>query len=409
MQINNFTIYFRCVKTARIVIDKNIGELDYFAQMFGESSMTFSSSDMSKFLDENKDATNIDVEIRSDGGSVTQGFEIYELLVNSGKVIKTIAYKANSIATVIFLAGSERVITKHAQFVIHNPFIDPMNLGYEGLTADDLHAIADDIKQCEDKIFNLYNEVLKLDEANQILVKDLMKADTDLTSENALKYGFATSIINGGETQNRVLKQNAYTHKIAAILKEKSNNKFMDNKEIKSGLDKIASSLKNLFKAQNLNEDGTPMEVKNTSVTAQDGTVMYFTESELAVGVMVFTDEAMTMPAPDGTYTVEGVDVSVVGGAVAQIETIEDTKTQMANLTTENTNLKAELENLKAEKVAIENLNTETVNELKTLSTEFQNLKSIIPNDVKKINTDNSDAKLTPAQLHLKNKAKFNV
>lgn len=397
------------MKTAKIIIDKNIGEPDYFAQMFGDTATTFSSSDMSKFLDENKDASNIEVEIRSDGGSVTQGFEIYDLLINSGKQIKTIAYKANSIATVIFLAGSERVITKNAQFVIHNPFIDPMNLGYNGLTADDLHSIANEIKQCEDKIFNLYNEVLKFDDLTKNLVKDLMKADTDLTSENALKYGFATSIINGGEAQLKNLKQTAYTNKIAALLKDKSKNKQMDNTEIKLGLDKIASSLKNLFKAQNLNEDGSAVLVKNTTATANDGTIMYFTESAIAVGVSVFSDEAMTVPTMDGIYSVDMNEVYVSAGVVTQIETMDSMKPKMAALENENNSLKTELENLKAEKSEIENLNKETVNELKVISDEFVALKKLIPNDVKIINSNSSNVVLTPAQLHIQNKNKFNV
>ena len=385
------------MKTAKIVIDKNIGEKDFFAQMFGDIATTFSSSDMSEFLNDNSDATNIDVEIRSDGGSVTHGFEIYDLLKNSGKVIKTIAYKANSIATVIFLAGTERVITKNAQFVIHNPFIDPMNLGYNGLTAEDLHAIADDIKQCENKIFNLYKEVLALDENSEIEVKNLMAADTDLTADNALKYGFATSIINGGETQSKALKNTAYSSQIAALLKDKNNNNNMDNKEIKSQLDKIAGSLKNLFKVNNLNENGEPIAVQNSKATAADGTVMYFTEDTLAVGVAVFSDEAMSTPIADGTYTVEGQDVSVVAGLVAQIETIEDTKTKLANLETENSTLKAELENLKAENATVKASNETIVNELKTFKNEFENLKKIIPSDVKNLK-DLPKGELTPAQ-----------
>ena len=398
------------MKTAKIVIDKNIGEEDIFAQMFGEISTTFSSSDMSKFLEDNSDATNIDVEIRSNGGSVTQGFEIYDLLKNSGKEIKTIAYKANSIATVIFLAGSQRVITKNAQFVIHNPFIDAYALGFENLTADDLQAITNEIRDCEDKIFNLYNEVLGLDEISQTEIKDLMKADTDLTSDKALKYGFATAIINGGEAQMKNIKQTAYSNKIAAILKEKSNTNKMDNqKEIKSGLDKIAASLKNLFKAQNLNEDGTPITVVNTTATAKDGTVMYFTEAVLAAGIAVFTDEAMTIPAPDGIYEVEGTEVYVTAGMVEKIESIipEDAMKKMNDLQTENSNLKAELDNLKASTAAIEAANLATVNELKEISTEFQNLKNLVPNDIKNIGGKTEISNLTPAQKHLQNKLKY--
>lgn len=399
------------MKTAKLVIDKNIGEEDIFAQMFGDVSTTFSSLDMSKFLEDNSDATNIDVEIRSNGGSVTQGFEIYDLLKNSGKVIKTIAYKANSIATVIFLAGSERVITKNAQFVIHNPFIDAYSLGFEALTADDLQAITDEIRDCEAKIFNLYNEVLGLDEIAQVEIKDLMKADTDLTSDKALKYGFATAIINGEGAQLKNIKQTAYSNKIAAILKEKSNKNKMDNtKEIKSGLDKISASLKNLFKAQNLNEDGSPInEVKNTTATANDGTVMYFTESVLVAGIAVFTDEAMTTPVPDGIYPVEQTEVYVVGGLVEKIETMEEeAKKKMAALETENTSLKAEIENLKSANSTIEAANLATVNELKEISNEFQNLKKLVPNDIKNIGGKTELSNLTPAQKHLQNKARFN-
>ena len=65
-------MFLQELKTVKLVIDKNIGETDVFAQMFGDITTTFSSLDMSKFLEDNSDATNIDVEIRSNGGSVTQ-------------------------------------------------------------------------------------------------------------------------------------------------------------------------------------------------------------------------------------------------------------------------------------------------------------------------------------------------
>lgn len=398
------------MKTAKIVIDKNIGEADMWAAMFGDVATTFSSSDMSKFIQDNINAEQLEVEIHSDGGSVTQGFEIYDLLKNSGKKVKTIAYKANSIATVIFLAGEERVITKNAQFVIHNPFIDPMNLGFDGLTADDLFAIADDIKKCEDKIFSLYNEVLSLDENSQIEIRNLMKADTDLTADNALKFGFATSIINGGFATLKSLKNTAYTDKIAALIKTKNNNNMSDNKEVNNKLDAIANKLKNLFKAQNLTEEGEPMKVKNSTATAKDGSVMYFTEEALVAGIAVFSDEAMTTPIPDGIYEVEENEVYVTNGLVEKIELLgEDMKKKMDALENENSTLKTELENLKAENLAVKNQATETVNQLKELNTEFQNLKKIIPNDVKNLSTKNN-SELSPAQKQsLKRKEMMNL
>jgi enamine deaminase RidA (YjgF/YER057c/UK114 family) len=323
---------------------------------------------------------------------VTQGFEIYDLLKNSGKQITTRAYKANSIATVIFLAGSKREITKNAQFTIHNPYISPMNLGMDGLEADDLQAIADDIRACEAKIFNLYKEVIGFDATFEAEIKELMKADTDLTSTNALKYGFATSIINGENTAAQNLTFGAYTDKIAAYITKNKTTKNMDVNKILAKFDAIENSIKKVFKAQNLNEDGTPIDPKkNSSATASDGTIMYFSESALAVGIAVFSDEAMTIPMPDGTYEVEMSEVTVVGGLVSQIETM-DAKA-LAAMTAENADLKAQLA------TALESTNA-VVKELKDLSTEVIALKAFIPSDVKNLNVETTDrSKLSPAQL----------
>jgi chromosome segregation ATPase len=123
----------------------------------------------------------------------------------------------------------------------------------------------------------------------------------------------------------------------------------------------------------------------------------------------VFSDEAMSTPIADGTYVVDGQDVSVSAGLIAQIETIEDAKTKLANLETENSTLKAELENLKAENAAVQASNETIVNELKTFKTEFENLKKVIPNDVKNLK-DLPAAELTPAQKQsLKRKELMNL
>ena len=137
---------------------------------------------------------------------------------------------------------------------------------------------------------------------------------------------------------------------------------------------------------------------------------MYFTEETLAVGVAVFSDEAMSTPIADGTYVVDGSDVSVSGGLIAQIETIEDKSTkEKETLMTENASLKEELENLKAENATVKASNETIVNELKTFKTEFENLKKVIPNDVKNLK-DLPKPELTAAQKQsLKRKELMNL
>jgi hypothetical protein len=63
---------------------------------------------------------------------------------------------------------------------------------------------------------------------------------------------------------------------------------------------------------------------------------------------------------------------------------------------------------LKSANSTIEAANLATVNQLKEISTEFQNLKKLVPNDIKNISVKNTTENLSPAQKHLQNKAKFN-
>lgn len=389
------------MKTAKIVIDKNIGLHPTSEELAKGEEMTFEANDLLAFIEANQDATTIEVLLNTNGGSVSQGIEIYNILVgekSKGKTIKTVAFKANSIGSVILAAGDVREVYSKSEVMIHNPFLPIDNLGIDNLTSDVLQELADDISTAENSILAIYKDALNLEETEFAEVKSLMKAETDLKGEGALKYGFATHLVKNIISDASVKKTYAYTDKIAALLKDKNNNNNnMDNKEIKSQLDKIAGSLKNLFKVNNLNENGEPIAVQNSTAMAADGTMMYFTEDALAVGVAVFSDEAMSTPIADGTYTVEGQDVSVVAGLVAQIETIEDAKTKMANLETENSTLKAELENLKAENATVKASNETIVNELKTFKNEFENLKRIIPNDVKNLK-DLKEGELTPAQ-----------
>jgi hypothetical protein len=63
---------------------------------------------------------------------------------------------------------------------------------------------------------------------------------------------------------------------------------------------------------------------------------------------------------------------------------------------------------LKSANSTIEAANLATVNQLKEISTEFQNLKKLVPNDIKNISVKNTTENLSAAQKHLQNKAKFN-
>ena len=67
-------------------------------------------------------ATAFNVHINSEGGLVDVGFDIYHYLKSLGKPITTIGSGiVASIATVIFMAGSKRLIRENTPFMIHLP------------------------------------------------------------------------------------------------------------------------------------------------------------------------------------------------------------------------------------------------------------------------------------------------
>lgn len=134
---------------------------------------------------------SIDVYINSYGGSVAQGFSIYNQLKNHPAKVRTICNGfACSIASVIFLAGDERIMQGASLLMIHNPFC--MTMG----NASELRKTADDLDKMAQVSIDLYCQTTGLDEQT---VKDMMDKETWLSASDALELGFATSIVNKNE------------------------------------------------------------------------------------------------------------------------------------------------------------------------------------------------------------------
>ena len=277
----------------------DIGEPDKMMEMFDISDDTVSAKMVSDFLEENKSATSIPVKINSRGGDVQEGWAIYDLLTTSGKKIKTIGEsKIYSIATIIFLAGSEREMMKNADGLIHNPYIPPYTLaGAYG--SEDLEKLADGLKQEEEKILNFYAEKTGADKAK---LADYMKEDTKLSADDMLTLGFATKIIEP----------------IMAFAYVKPNNKFkMDEKDVKTfgeKLDAIIAKIANFSR----------LPVTDQTLTDKDGKEV---KLEKESGGPAVGDKA----SPDGTYVMaSGETVTVANGVVTEVST-EESELDKAN------------------------------------------------------------------------------
>ncbi len=321
----------------------DIGQDDPFVEMFGETT-NISAKKVSDFLDENPEATEITVRINSRGGDVQEGWAIHDLLANSGKKITTVGEgKVYSIATIIFLVGSEREMMKNADGVIHNPFIPPYTLA-DKYESDDLEKLAEELRQEEEKILDYYVERTG---SSREKLEEYMNEDTKLSAEDMLTLGFATKILEPVMAYCYVLPKN----------KKMEDKKFFD--KLNQALDRTVDKLKNLSRLapeQQILADADGNEI-----------VLDKSEGEIAVG-----DKA----SPDGTFMIDGKTVVIAAGVV---ESITAEKTELDLAQERITELEAEVESLKNEAQAVENSREElqrATAEAKALHDELSALRN---------------------------------
>lgn len=291
--------------------------------IFSEGAESISARHVSEFLDSHKEATHIIVRINSRGGDVQEGWLIHDLLVDSGKHIKTIGEgKIYSIATIVFLAGAEREIMKNADGLIHNPFIPPYTLA-DQYESGDLLKIAAGLMQEEAKILDFY--VSRTGTPKETLA-EYMKDDTKLSAEDMLNLGFATKILEP-------VRAYAYIKPI---------NKFTmtepDVKTFGEKLDAILDKVKNF----------TRLPSKNQSLKDKDGNEFQLDKEE---GSPAIGDKA----SPDGSYTMEdGRIIVVAGGVISEIKEAEQAKSDLDLANDKIAELTKQLDEEKARVVAIE-------------------------------------------------------
>lgn len=373
------------METPKLIVDRDIAQYDIYAEMWGDPQPVFSASTVTDFLDANKEATEIELEIRSDGGSTSEARVIYDLLKNCGKKVITKGYKVNSSAVMIFLAGDERLIAENADFLIHPVWIDAMGLPWM-LTGEDLQSFADEIKAEEVKLLDLYCSVIGEDKREE--VTELMSASTNLSNDKAIQLGFATGKLEeqGSKAENR--RAVAFNNKMAAlVLKNRKSQNQDEMSLLKETLENINKTLNKFVNKDEQNVDENT-ETQNASVELAEGGSLYY-DGDLAEGVAVFTDEAMESPAPDGehaladgrTVTVAEGSVSAIAAASSESEEENSTENETETQNAEVEELKNEIESIKANQAE----QTESLNQiaetLKNMTPAFAALQNLVPGD----------------------------
>jgi ATP-dependent Clp endopeptidase proteolytic subunit ClpP len=252
----------------------------------------------------NSACDNIVVHIHSNGGSVFEGFAIHDFLVNTRKPITTIVEGlCCSIATVIFMAGTERKLTENSRFLIHNPW------GNAEGDAAYFRQYANELQQEQSRLLTFYQQ--QTGASTQVL-QTYMNAEKMMSPQLAVDLKFATGIID--------------TVKAMALYRNNLNNPYPTNPQNKNNMDKtkknafsqLISGLKNLVKDFNNDAAADDIQAANKALSGDAGD-LYF-DGELAIDTAIFTDEALTLPAADGDYEFEdGTTITVAGGVVSDL------------------------------------------------------------------------------------------
>ena len=133
----------------------------------------------------------VNVHINSYGGDVSEGLAIYNVLKNSKAKVTTYCDGfACSAASVIFMAGEERIMNSASLLMIHNAWSRASG------NAEAFRKQADDLDKITQASINAYMSRVWITEEE---LKEKMNAETWLTAQEALSDGFATKILEEEE------------------------------------------------------------------------------------------------------------------------------------------------------------------------------------------------------------------
>lgn len=198
-------------KTADLLIFGDIRSKDsaLFEELLG-SPADVNSYDLVEQLHAIPEDYAITVHINSNGGEVKEGLAIYNALKNRNVTTVCEGFAASA-ASLIFMAGSKRVMNRASLLFIHQAIVSASG------NPDELEKVAADLRTITDAAANVYREggvTCSDDELMQML-----KAETWIKAEDALTMGFATAI-NGDDEDDGEIKNDAMTSIINAVTRK---------------------------------------------------------------------------------------------------------------------------------------------------------------------------------------------
>lgn len=163
--------------------------------------------DLTAQLAEIPDDYDITVHINSNGGEVKEGLAIYNAL-KTRNVTTVCEGFAASAASLVFMAGKRRVMNAASLLFVHQAMTSASG------NPDELEKAASDLRTITEAAANAYKEGGVT--CSEEKLAEMLRAETWLTAEDALRYGFATEIAEN-DTAEGVVTNDAMQSVIAAV------------------------------------------------------------------------------------------------------------------------------------------------------------------------------------------------
>ena len=290
------------------------------------------------------DDNQIEVRLHCDGGSVTEGWAMYDRLRATGKEITCIVEgNAASMATVILMAAPKerRKAYENAHILVHNPWAVVMTAA----DADDMQKMANDLKAEQERLVNLYVERCGVDRDT---IQSLMDEDKFITAAEAKELGIIGEIIPP----------------ISAKVRTTTNPNNMNEVNVKASLlDRMLAKLG--FKTL---DEAASLEIKALELSTADGQTLTIEreEGQPQVGDAANPDGEWLMP--DGTTIVveNGVITDIKQKEDAPDANADDDKKGEVDPTTEEDDKDEEMERLRERIAELEKENEELRQQLES-------------------------------------------
>lgn len=241
------------------------------------------------------DDNRIDMRINCVGGSVSEGWAIYDALRATGKEISaSVEGQCASMATIILLAAAKgnRTAKPHAKFCIHEPYIPEYTLA-GAYRSEDLQRMADELRTESERFLDVYEERTG---CGRDELKALMEEDEWISAEKAKSLGFIDEI---------ELPKSA-----------RKGMKKIDNKSFKFNGMKLGGLIKALKKLS-VAIDAKKVEMVAMELTTADGGTLTIDREE---GEPQVGDGA----SPDGEHLMpDGRVIVVTEGVITEIREAE--------------------------------------------------------------------------------------